>query len=166
MNVKMLFIGLMFVMLTSFASHAFYVSIYQIRYQSKQQALHITSRIFADDLNEALEKKYRRKCTLGEKNESAEDIAMMQQYLLAHFSIKINGKPQAMQYINRDIENNVVICYFTAKAPTKIKTLEVRNTALLEMFDDQQNIIQADVSGKKQNLLLMVDQPSGVLKWQ
>jgi hypothetical protein len=165
---KWIVIGLLaiFGTLTSFAAHKFYVSIYQINYAPEKKMLQITSRIFIDDLNEALLKKYKQKTFLGESNESAEDIALMNKYLLENFSIKLNGQPKTIHYLSREFENNVIICYFNVKDATKIKTMEVRNKALFELFSDQQNIIQVNVSGRKQNLLLTADQPNGVLKWQ
>lgn len=162
-------IGLVLVLLmtlASFAVHKFYVSIYQIDFAPAKNRLQITSRIFIDDLNDALLAQYKRKTFLGEKNESAEDLALMQQYLLKNFSIKINGKPKAIHYSSREIENNVIICYFTVKDATKIKTMEIRNTALLELFPDQQNIINANVLGTRKSLLLKADNPDGLLKFE
>jgi hypothetical protein len=165
---KWFFIGLFVAIgtLTSFTAHKFYVSIYQINYAPEKKMLQITSRIFIDDLNEALLKNYKQKTFLGETNESAEDIALMKKYLLENFSIKVNGQPKTINYLSREFENNVIICYFNVKDATKIKTIEIRNKALFDFFDDQQNIIQANVSGRKQNLLLTADNSSGVLKWE
>lgn len=155
----------LFITLASFAAHKFYVSIYQIDYAPGKKMLQITSRIFIDDMNEALLAKYKRRTFLGEKNESAEDVALMHEYLSKNFSIKINGKPKTLHYVSREIENNVIICYFTVKDATKIKTMEIRNTALLELFPDQQNIINANVLGIKKSLLLKADNPDGLLKF-
>ncbi len=163
---RWLVIGCLLLTLTSFGWHAFYVSIYQIQYAPGKKKLHITSRIFADDLNDALAKKYHQKTFLGEQNQSQNDVGLMAQYLIGHLSVKVNGKSQPLQYIGHEFENNVVICYFTASSTTKPRTLEVQSTALFEMFSDQQNIIQGNVLGKKQNLLLTRDRKSGVLKWE
>ena len=56
---------LLFVVLTSMTSHKFYVSMYQVNYVSQKKMVQITSRIFIDDLNEALEKKYKKKAYVG-----------------------------------------------------------------------------------------------------
>jgi hypothetical protein len=164
---KLIFIGLFvaFGTLMSFTAHKFYVSIYQIDYAPEKKMLQITARIFIDDLNEALLKKYKQKTFLGEKNESDADIALMKKYVLEDFSLKVNGQPKTINYLSREFENNVIICYFNVKDATKIKTMEIRNKTLFEFFPDQQNIIQANVFGHKQNLLLTADNPGGVLKW-
>jgi len=56
------------------ASHKFYVSIYRIDFSSEKKRLEITSRIFVDDLNPAIEGKYGRKVMFGEPSESAADV--------------------------------------------------------------------------------------------
>ncbi|MFT3793408.1 DUF6702 family protein [Flavobacterium sp.] len=156
---------LLALVLVSFSVHQFYVSIYQIQYAPEKKRLQITSRIFIDDLNAVLEAKNKQKAFLGEKNESAEDVSRMKDYLLQHFSIKVNGQPKPIQFLSHEFENNVVICYFTVKDATKIKTMEIRNTALFELHPEQQNIINANVSGDKESLLLTTDEPVGVLKF-
>ncbi|HKX85798.1 MAG TPA: DUF6702 family protein, partial [Flavobacterium sp.] len=67
---KITIICFLFVALSSFAMHKFYVSIYQINYAQEKKMLQITSRIFVDDLNNILKIKYNQKTNLGEPNES------------------------------------------------------------------------------------------------
>ncbi|MEY3499056.1 MAG: hypothetical protein RL308_725 [Bacteroidota bacterium] len=166
MRKKVLFplIALLFFVATSFGIHKFYVSIYQINYASEKKMVQITSRIFIDDLNAVLYKKYNKKTFLGDQNESPEDIVLMKKYMLDNFSIKVNGLQKPLHYLSKEIETNVVICYFNIKDISKIKTLEVKNTVLLELNSEQQNIIQSTIYGEKQSLLLTEDNFSGMLK--
>ena len=166
MNKKILntFIGLFFLMLMSFGVHKFYVSIYQINYAPEKKMLQITSRIFIDDLNEILHKKYNKKTFIGESNEAPEDVVLMKKYILEHFSIKVNGQQKAINYLSKELEGNVVICYYNVKEISKIKTLEIQNTALFDLNSEQQNIIQTNFNGNKQSLLLTNDNIKGMLK--
>ena len=154
----------LFVVSSSFVLHKFYVSIYQIKYVPEKRALHVTSRIFIDDLNEALYHKYHIKTKIGEKTESISDVDLMKKYILEHFTIKVNGKPVSINYLSNEKENNVIICYYRVTAVTKIKQIEIQNTALFEVDDSQQNIIQSTVFNKKQDLLLTLDNVKGLLK--
>ena len=160
---KKTLILLVFVSLSSFVTHKFYVSIYQIDFNPKKKMLEITARIFIDDMNDALKLKYNQKTHLTEKEETKEDVNLMQKYLLDNFSVKINGQPKTINYINKETESNVIICYFSIKEVTKIKSIEVKNTALIELNNDQQNIIQTTIFGEKSNLLLTADVVSGIL---
>lgn len=155
-----------FVLLNSFAIHKFYVSIYQIEYTAPKKMLQITARIFVDDLNHVLNQKYKIKTHIGETNESTEDINLLKKYLLEKISIQINGKPKTIQFLSTELESNVVMCYLNVRDVSKIKTLEIQNTALLELDPDQQNIIQTKIYSKKQNLILTSENVKGLLKIQ
>ena len=161
---KTLFICLLFVLLTSFSMHKFYVSIFQIEYAPEKKRIEITSRIFTDDLNKALKIKYAKETHIGESAETPEDIVLMNQYLMKHFTIKVNGVAKPFIYVNKELENNVVIGYYKINDVAKITSLEIQNTALTDVFSDQQNIIQTTFNGKKQSLLLTNENISGVLK--
>jgi hypothetical protein len=158
------FIFVSFVSLSSFSIHKFYVSIYQINYISEKKMLQITSRIFFDDLNDVLKKKYNKATSIGEKNESEEDIVLMKKYISDNFSIKINGQLKTINYISKELEGNVLICYYTVTAVSKIKSLEIQNTALFDLNEEQQNIIQTFIYEKKQSLLLTTENVKGLLK--
>lgn len=141
------------------ASHKFYVSIYRIDFSSEKKRLEITSRIFVDDLNLAIERKYGRKVMFGEPSESAADVELMKKYLASHFVVKINGKDRPMEFLSHEYESNVIICYFRITGIDRVKSLEIRNTALTDYVTDQQNIIQTAVNGKKKSVILTADNP-------
>lgn len=157
-------IAILFLALTSFEIHKFYVSIYQINYASEKKMLQITSRLFVDDLNAVLYKRYNKKTFLGEKNESQEDINLMKKYILDNFILKVNGQLKPINYLSKEMEGNVIVCYYNIKDIPKIKTLEVKNSALIELNSEQQNIIQSSIYGEKQSLLLSDGTLSGMLK--
>ena len=150
--------------LSSFAMHKFYVSIYQVNFNQKKQILEITSRIFIDDLNAILKTKYNQKTHIGEPNEIPQDVILMKKYILDNFSVKINGQQKTINYLSKELEGNVVICYYNVKEISKIKTLEIQNTTLFDLNSDQQNIIQTTIYTKKQSLLLTPDNVKGLLK--
>lgn len=157
-------IAIIFLTLSSFEVHKFYVSIYQINYSSDKKMLQITSRLFVDDVNAVLYKKFGKKTFLGEKNESQEDVNLMKKYILDNFSLKVNGQLKPINYLSKEMEGNVIICYFNIKDISKIKSLEVKNSALIELNSEQQNIIQSTIYGEKQSLLLTEETLSGMLK--
>ncbi len=154
----------LFVSVSSFEMHKFYVSIYQIKYAQEKKMLQITSRIFVDDLNNIIKEKYHVKTNLGEPNESAEDIALMKKYIFENFSIKVNNQPKQINFASKEMEGNVLICYYNVKEVSKIKTLEIQNSVLLDLNEEQQNIIQTTIYNKKQNLLLTPGNAKGMLK--
>ena len=151
----LLLLGVLLLTLSSFGVHKFYVSIYQINFAPEKKMLQITSRIFMDDLNFVLEKKFKKRVNIGEPNESEED----------DFSIKINGKPKEIHFLSKEIDNNVVVCYFKITAISKITSIEIHNKVLLDLNSDQQNIIQTNINGKKKSLMFEGDSFTEILKF-
>ncbi|RZJ30232.1 MAG: hypothetical protein EOO48_05505 [Flavobacterium sp.] len=162
---KIFAIIIFFIGLSSFTAHKFYVSIYQINYSTEKKMLQITSRIFIDDLNSALSKKYHRPFHLGEKEQTADDLEQMKQYFSANFQIKANGIQKPIQYMSSEMENNVLICYFRITEIPSVKSLEITNKILFDTVTEQQNIIQTNVGGVKKSLLLTSDNPSDTIKF-
>jgi len=150
--------------LTAMTVHKFYVSTYQVNYVSQKKMLQITSRIFIDDLNEALEKKYKKKAFVGTNRQTEADIDLMKKYIAEKCLIKVNGEQKSFIYLSNEIEANVLVCYFSIKDISKLNTLSIENSALMELYGDQQNVIQANIDGDKKSLLLTVDNFKGILK--
>jgi hypothetical protein len=162
--VKITVIFLLFFSLTAMSVHKFYVSIYQINYVPQKKMIQITSRIFIDDMNNALEKKYHKKTFVGTDRETADDVVLMKKYLAEKFVLKLNGSAKPMNFLSKEVEANVIVSYFSIKEVSKINSLSIENSALLEVNEEQQNIIQANISGEKESLLLTSDNFRGVLK--
>ena len=152
---------LIFISFSAFTVHKFYVSIYQLEYKSEKKELQITSRIFLDDLVDAVEASSKKKVNLGEKNQSAEDLILFEKYQNQHFIIKVNNKLVGYKYLSSELENNVFISYFKVENLGAVKSIEVKNTALFEILPTQQNIIQIIIDKEKSSLLLTTDNPSG-----
>lgn len=150
--------------LTAMSVHKFYVSTYQVNYVSQKKMMQITSRIFIDDLNEALEKKYKKRAYVGTNRQTEADIDLMKKYIAEKCIIKINGEQKSFTYLSNELEANVLVCYFSIKNISKLNTLSIENSALMELNGDQQNVIQANIDGDKKSLLLTVDNFKGTLK--
>jgi SpoU rRNA methylase family enzyme len=150
--------------LSSMAMHKFYVSIYQLNYAPKKKMIQITSRLFIDDVNDALEKKFKKRTYFALENETPEDEVFLKKYFAEKFIIKVNGVSKALNYLSKDIDGNVVICYFSVKDLPKISLVAIENSALMELNEEQQNIIQANINGEKQSLLLTSENFKGMLK--
>lgn len=162
--IKLSVLLVLFIGLTAMSAHRFYVGIYQVDFVPQKKRLEITTRIFMDDLNDALTKAYKKQTNIGDQKETLEDVTLMKKYLSDKFKIYLNGQLKIMNYHSHEQENNVIICYLTVKEVPKITKMEVENSILTELHDEQQNIIQFNNNGKKQNLLLSSSTTKGMLK--
>lgn len=151
--------------LTSFGAHKFYMSIYQIHFVPEKKMLQITSRIFIDDFTKALEKKYNKKIFLGTDKETADDILLMKKYLSENFSIKVNDRIQIMNFRSKEIDGDVLVCYFNCKEISKIKELQIHNSVLIDWEAEQQNITHITGLGTKKSCLFSNSSTDEVLKF-
>lgn len=159
------FFGLLLLTLTSFSVHKFYVALYQVNYAPDKKMLQITTRIFVDDLNAAVGKKYSKKINLGSDNETVEDVTLLKKYFSEKFYIKVNGQTKPIHFLSKEMEGDVLICYFSMKEIQKINTLEIYNAVITEGNSEQQNIMHFNVSGVKNTLLFTESSSKGVLKY-
>jgi hypothetical protein len=159
------FLGLLFLSLTAFNVHKFYMGMYQVNYAPEKKTLEITSRIFIDDLNKAIEKKYHKKVSLSAEKENPEDLILLQKYISSHFSIKVNEQSQTMNFLSKEMEGDVLICYWKIKDVKEIKSLQIYNAVLTDWNSEQQNIVHLNVLGKKNSFLFTDSSTNNVLKY-
>jgi len=141
------------------------MSIYQVNYAPEKKMLQITSRIFIDDLNKALEKKYNKKSFLGTDKETVEDVNSLKKYLSNTFSIKVDGKSKIINYLSKEMDGDVVICYFNCRDISKMSTMEISNSVLIDWMPEQQNIVHVTVFGAKKSFLFTDSSTKQLLKY-
>lgn len=161
---KWLLVSVMFLAFCSFSLHKFYVSINEIYFSNKNQRLEITSRIFVDDLDLALEKRFKQKIYLATSREHKDANAFLQKYFDEKFSVKVNGISKPHKLVLTETEENVFICYLVVKEVNQVQSIEIKNTVLMELYD-QQHIFHTNISGQKKSVMLMVSNPSELLKY-
>ncbi len=160
------FIGILFLALSSFAFHKFYMGVFQVNYAAEKKMIQITSRIFVDDLNKGIEKKYNKKTFIGTDKETPADIDLLKKYLSENFSIKINGQLKTIVFLSKELEaDDVLVCYSRITAVEKFKTLEILNTVLVDWNAEQQNITHITAFGTKRSVLFTESSRKEVLKY-
>lgn len=143
--------------LSSFSIHKFYVSIYKVEFVPEKKRIEITARIFLDDITVALEKEYKTKIHLGEKTETNQDVTLLQKYMNKKLRVFVENAEKPVLFLSKEIEDNVVIMYFKVNDITQIKNIKMHNNALLELYPDQQNIMQTNFYNKKKNYIFTGD---------
>jgi len=159
-------IGILFLSLSAFAFHKFYMGVFQVNYASEKKMIQITSRIFVDDLNNGIEKKYHKKTFIGTEKETPEDVELLKKYLAENCIIKVNGQPKAITFLSKEVESgDVLVCYSRIKDIDKFKTLEIQNTILVDWNAEQQNITHISAFGTKKSVLFTESSRKEVLKY-
>lgn len=150
---------------SSFDLHKFYVSIYQVEHNTSKKRLEITARIFIDDLNKELKRYSGQKTCVGETLQTSKDLEILASYTTEKLKILVNKKSKSLQFKAVEVLGDQVICYYVIADISKIKSIDIENTALFDIDSQQQNIINFNINKKRQSLILISNNPRGMLNF-
>ena len=139
------------ILIVLFSAHEFHLSLTEIRHNSESRSIEVSIKLFTDDLLVALEQAGAPKMELGTENEPPEANELIESYLKAHFKLMVNGKPTKFTYLGKEAELDATWCFVEVKDVKKVQTIEVQNTLLLEAFDDQTNMVNLNINGRKKS---------------
>ena len=165
---KLLRKGLFILLLPLFAFvgvHKFYLSVTNVDYSDKDKALQITSRIFIDDFEQVLQERYNFEAKLATENESESADAFIEKYLRAKLVVATDGEPVSYSFIGKKYDTDVMVCYIEVPEIdlAKIKSIQIENEILTDLFDEQQNIVHFNINGKKKSFVLVKSDTKGML---
>ncbi len=141
------------------------MAIFQVNYTPEKKMFQITSRIFVDDLNLALEKKYGKKVYLGSEKESADDQGVLKKYFAENLQIKVNGQSKPVFFLSKELDGDVLVCYCRVTDIAKLQSVEITNTVLTHWNSEQQNILHFNAFAQKKTVLFTASNKTEVLKF-
>ncbi|MEL7223196.1 MAG: DUF6702 family protein [Bacteroidota bacterium] len=155
---KLLF-TLLFTVLLPFQEtnlHDFHLSRTRIEYSAKQQEWQISLHVFIDDLELALEKRGVPDLRLGTQRESAEANDYIEKYLNQFFRLEAAGTRLALEWLGKETSEDLTAfhIYFFVEDENPAPLMNISNRILMDLYDDQQNMIQF-VGPDKQNRQLL-----------
>jgi len=151
-KIKILLVGCVF-FLTSFSNHKYYVSTTQIAYVSASESLQITMRVFTDDMEALLQHRYWDQYKLHPDNYPERIDRTINKYVSSKLNIAIDDIPLKLQFVGKKYKDDQVVCYFEVEQVAPFKKIEISNSLLFDLFEDQQNIIHFSTDSLKKSLL-------------
>lgn len=161
-------IGLLLVLLPLFAfvgAHKFYISVTNVDYSQKDEAVQIITRVFVDDMNAVLKERYGIQSKLGTDKETTTDVAYLKKYLKTKFVVEINGKKVDYTFIGKKYDTDMLIYYLEVPnvALETLKQIAIENEVLTDIYDDQQNVVHFKINGTKKSFVLVKSDTKGML---
>ena len=153
LNILFLLIGLSW---NSTLIHDFHLSKTQIEFNEEEKALQITMHLYIDDLEEALRQTGADKLFICTKKETEDAERHMFNYLKNQFQLKVNGQAVAYTFLGKEVSEDLmgVWCSLEILEVESLTQLEVKNSILLEIFDDQKNVTQIIGPERKQGYFI------------
>lgn len=134
--------------------HPFYVSVTEIVHNKTTGTIQVSVRIFFDDFEKALEKKYKKNVNILKPASRKEVDELISAYIKDHLKVSANGKPVELKYQGYEIEEDAAWCYFETSKVNAVKLMNVENDILFEQHAAQSNMIHVIVDGKRKSTKL------------
>lgn len=150
--------------LSSFNLHKHYISLTQIEYNEGEKALQITMRFFIDDLEKAVETRFDKNLALATEDELKNANAYIERYLDSKFKLWINGTEQSPNYLGKQYEDDQVFFFLELEKVENIEIIEVQNSVLMEVYEEQQNYIKLSIGEIEKTFILIKANDKEMLK--
>jgi hypothetical protein len=152
----------------SLFSHAFHVSVTQIKYDEEEKTIQISTRIFLDDLELGL-REYTQDQELNITDTSKNEYIQRElgEYILEKVQMwDEKDKPYELQFLGSEEDREVMWCYLEIEKVKKLKLIKISNNLLFEIWADQENIIHFRAFGKAKSARLYRGQEAVTFDWE
>lgn len=135
-------------------AHDYHASIADVRFNPRTQSLEVAVKVFMDDLEDALSKRFKSKVEYSSSSEQVKKY--LSDYLSANLAFEVEkGKPLQQRFVGSEEDADVVWMY--VEVPVKkssLPQLYVKNAVLTELFSDQMNVVNINYKGNTESVLL------------
>lgn len=165
MNLKKCLLILVLPLLAFTTAHKFYVSVTNVSYSEKDDAIQITSRIFIDDLDKVLKERYDVNLQMATEKELPEVDVYVEKYLKSKFLIFLDNEQTQFTFIGKKYDNDIIVCYFEVPKVNfnTLKNIAIINEVLTDVFEEQQNVVHFKLNNTKKSYVLSRDNNKGML---
>ncbi|MGA9271439.1 MAG: DUF6702 family protein [Lutimonas sp.] len=150
--------------LTSFGPHKHYISLTQIEYNQSEKAVQITMRFFIDDLEKAVNSRFDQTLALATAEELKNANVYIERYLENKFKLWINGSEMSPDYLGKKYEDDQVFFFLELNEVLKIDMIEVQNSMLMEIYEEQQNYVKLKIGETDKTFILVKANDKEMLK--
>ena len=144
--------------------HPFHVSVTEINHNASEKTLEISCKVFTDDFEDALSKKFKAKVDLVQPKDKPAMDKLLTEYIHEHLQLKADNKTVVLNYIGFEVESEAVFIYLQANDISSVKKIDAVNTILHDLFNDQTEIMHVTVAGNRKSV--KIDYPDSRATFQ
>jgi hypothetical protein len=133
----------------SFDFHPHHVGVIEIEFNSKKKELQVGCKWFADDLEDAIQKKYKIKRDLIHSVDSIRNDTLLMDYINSNILFTSDSVLVPLKCIGAEYEKGALWFYFVAQNFSQGKQLEFTNQALCDVLRDQTYIVHITNNEKR-----------------
>jgi hypothetical protein len=125
--------------------HKFYLSNTSIEFNAQTRAIEITSKIFTDDLEQAIEAQCYKYHSLYPQ--TPEVYELVKKYIGEKLNLQVGGRNVVLNFLGYSVENDMTTLFLEGNY-FEPNLVIVNNTILLDLYTDQQNIVEVRWNGQ------------------
>jgi len=146
--------------------HPMHVSVTEIEMNDKEKRLEIMMRVFIDDLEVTLRRNFKQPTldVIEPKGQTLDEL--MQSYLKTRFQVSLDGKSQVIKYLGHERDHEAFVFYIEVEKVKKWKAIQVQNSIITEIYDDQSNLVHVTVAETVRSLRLTRAKPTDVITFE
>ena len=149
----LLFIWLTFSSPTEIA-HEFYLSVTDVTYVKQEKSLQIISRVFIDDFENVINKRYQKNFKLIPSKEVEEIDQYIETYIRDKFILKTNKGQLKFSYLGRKYEDDMIYLFLEVENLKDFDYLSIENSILTDLFEEQKNMVHFEADAFKKSFIL------------
>ena len=140
--------------------HPIHLTVMEIYRAENSKNLECSVTLFSDDFARAIH--YETYAAQIQQGKLKVDDLMLK-YLRSKLQMRINGKSTSFTLFRSENTPETITCYLKVALPAaEAQKIQIENKLMLELFDDQRNLVQIRIPGKKEGALsLDKNKPDG-----
>ena len=146
--------------------HDFHLSKAEVHYNEQNQSLEISLHIFLDDLEDGMMQIGMENPNFSTSQEHPKADSLLYVYLASHFAAIVDDQKISFDFLGKEDGEDLtaIWCYLEGKNVPPPKKIEIENTILVDLFDDQKNIVAFTSPMKKEFLLFDLKKQKATIK--
>ncbi len=124
----------------AFTLHQYYISLCEIEYVEEKESIQIIIGFFIDDLELSINNENEQQLDFFTKSKATDSLCM--RYLGKHLKVSVNQEFKPFDFIGKEFEDDIVRFYLEINNIEYLNSIEITNTALIQYFDKQKNIVK------------------------
>lgn len=139
-------------LLCAFRAHDFHNSLTEMRYNPKTGTFEVEIKLFTDDLETALNKGSKGpKIRIADEDKNDR---LVEAYIRKHFKwSNSQGVLRPYRYVGKQNELDATWIFLELPFSGPLSGCKIQQSALTDIFDDQQNIVNLTFNGEKKYFL-------------
>ena len=139
------------------SEHETYLSVTDIEYNKEQKSLQIISRVFIDDFENVLSRRYHKDISLSYKKDLKANKDLIEKYINKKLSISIDGQELDLKLLGSKFDADQIVIFIEGANVQSFGKIKVQNLILTDLFDDQKNIVHVKKGKNIESMLLVKD---------